>query len=106
VRGSGQGNKLIIPDAARQVAIQAIFKDANHKAYRVIISTVEGRTIWTKSNLTARVRNGSFAVAIEVQANTFRDEDYILTLSGVTPEGISEDVAEYAFSAQHMRVAK
>ena len=99
-RGSGKTNKLIIPQGTQQVALQLSFNDANHKSYRVVIGTAEGRTVFNISGLKTRSRNGANTLVIPVPASSFANGDYILTLSGFTADGVSEDIAEYAFNAR------
>ena len=105
-RGSSRANKLIISEPTQQVAFQLSFNDANYKTYRVVISTVEGRMIFDRSELTARGKGGTNILTFRVPAGTLGNQDYILTLSGSNADGTSEGVAEYAFSAQHVRLTK
>lgn len=98
-RGTAQENKLIIPQGTQHVAFQLSFSDAIHKSYRVVIGTAEGRAIFNTSGLKARSKTGANTLVIPVPASSFANGDYILTLSGLTADGVSEDIAEYAFNA-------
>lgn len=105
VRGSSQSKRLEIRPEERQVRIHLVFtpKDALNFAglqgrYTVKIKTVDGRTIWTKSMLSAQTKTNGKVLTVSIPSDVLHTEDYILTLSGETLQGVTEIVSEYFFS--------
>jgi putative zinc finger protein len=113
VRGSGDAKRLVIPPEARQVRLQVSFprgdrlvsqgragerQTSTYDRYSVIIQTVEGKTVWTKSGLTAQRSASRSVVAVPVPAGILTTEDYILTLNGQKGAGSAETISEYFFS--------
>jgi len=98
VRGTGDAKRLIITPEARQVRLQVSFGQGDYESYGVVIRTVEGRAIWSKSGLKAQSKGSGKVVVFQAPAGVFATEDYILTLSGQNGAGPSEDLSEYFFS--------
>ena len=98
VRGTSDAKRLILSPDVRQIILQAIFKGDNYKSYQAVIRTVVGREVWNKTDLKAQKRGNSQFIVLRLRANALSNDDYILTLSGVTPSGESEVIAEYPFS--------
>ena len=97
VRSAAEGRRLVIPPDARQVRLRVHFKVGDYRRYRAALETVEGREVWSRAGLSAQRRGRDKTVVLNVPASVLRDEDYILTLSGVTATGDPVGVGEYAF---------
>jgi len=98
VRGTGDAKRLIITPEVRQVRLQVKFARGDYESYGVVIRTVEGRAIWSKSGLKAKSKGPGKVVTFQAPAGMFATEDYILTLSGLNGAGLAEDLFEYPFS--------
>jgi hypothetical protein len=96
-RGTGATTKLTIPAEAKQVRLDAVFDTGDFHRYRAEIQNVDGRVLWSRTGLTSRARGSQRMVSIVVPAQTLREEDYILALSGLTAGGDQEIVGEYFF---------
>jgi len=100
-RGGGEKPKLVLPENARMVRLQiGIDPDEPYKTFAAELRTVAGRQIWTRDNLTARVRRSGRAVGLTLPATALKPGEYELKLSGVAEGGRSEDVGFYYFDVQ------
>lgn len=100
VRDRGAATILTLPLDAKRVRIQARFKTGAYDTYRAELQTVEGRSLWRRSGLKSRPAVDGRAVSVSMPASLFREDDYILVLSGATRAGEEEIVAEYFFRVQ------
>lgn len=98
VRGTGVAKRLIITPEAGQVRLQVSFGQGGYESYGVVIRTVEGRAIWSKSGVKAQSKGPGNVVVFQAPAGVFATDDYILTLSGLNGAGPAEDLSEYFFS--------
>jgi hypothetical protein len=97
VRSAEKPPSLTLTQGTDLVRIQLRTAEAPYSEYRAVISTVGGSDVWSQSRLVARSdENGRFVNAI-VSTNALTSGDYILTLSGITPDRIIEAVDEYYF---------
>lgn len=64
------------------------------RSYRVAISTIDGRNIWTKDGLNPNSKN---VLALSFNSGLFKPGDYLLTLEGNTARDGRAPVATYAF---------
>jgi hypothetical protein len=77
--------------------LRVYFKVGDYKSYRAALETVEGRDVWSRAGLQARQQGQGKAVVLNIPASVFSDDDYILTLQGLTPSGEPAGVGEYSF---------
>jgi hypothetical protein len=96
-RDAGDGRRFLIPSEATQLRLQVIFKVGDFKSYRAELQTIEGRVVWSERGLKARPKGREQMVLVTIPANRLKDEDYILTLKGITSAGELSDVSEYSF---------
>lgn len=96
-RGEAEGRRLVIPPDAEQVRLRVNFKVGDYKSYRATLETVDGREVWSRAGLQAREQGQGKTVILNIPASVLRDDDYILTLKGVTPTGEPAGVGEYSF---------
>ncbi|MEK6286537.1 MAG: hypothetical protein AABO57_12415 [Acidobacteriota bacterium] len=99
VRGTAAAKRLVIPLDARLVTLQINVRGNDYKSYRAVIRTVEGREVWSKSDLKAQPKGNGRVVVLRLPPSALATEDYILTLSGVDVAGAAEVIDEYSFSA-------
>lgn len=98
VRASAAAKRLVIPPDARLVTLQINVRGDDYKSYRAVIRTVEGREVWSKSELKAQPKGAGKVIFLRLPASVLATEDYILTLSGVDAAGAAI-IDEYSFSA-------
>jgi hypothetical protein len=92
-RDIGDANTLRIYSDTRGVSIELTPPGGAYKTYNAVINTVGGEAHWQ----TNRVRRVGKNLTLQVDPRALKQSDYLLTLSGVTPAGGSETVAEYYF---------
>lgn len=97
VRGAGDAKRLVITPETRQVRLQVSFGQGDYESYRVVIRTVEGQSIWSKSGLSAQSKGPGRIIVVQVPASVFATDDYILILSGLNGVGPAEPLSEYSF---------
>ena len=94
-RSAGGANDLIIPSHTRRVRLQLALEGNKHQNYRAVLRSVEGKEIFARHGLKARLTLSGRAVTLELPAHAFPQGDFILTLSGTTSEGEVEDLHKY-----------
>jgi hypothetical protein len=97
VRDRSATTSLSIPNDAKQVRLDALFKTGDYQSYRAELQTVEGRALWQRDGLRQRKRGGDKSVSLSLPANVLSEGDYILILSGITTAGEEASVGEYYF---------
>jgi hypothetical protein len=102
VRGGSQDlslpvNRITLPHQSKLIVLMLDLEpDPNLHSYRVAISTIDGRSIWTRNGLKPNSKN---ALAISFNSNLFKPDDYLLTLEGLTAQEGRVSVATYTFRA-------
>lgn len=96
-RDRGAADKFQVPLEATEVWLQAAFKAVDYPSYEAELQTVEGRRVWNQRGLSARSKGRERAVIVKLPARALDDQDYILTLKGITSSGESVIVNEYSF---------
>ena len=101
VRGGGDVKRLIITAETRQVRVQVSFRQGEYESFSVVIRTVEGRAIWSKSGLKSQSKGPSKVVIFQAPPGVFATGDYILTLSGINGAA-AEVISECFFTVSKM----
>ena len=92
-----RSNGLIIPPSADLIRLQASLEVDDYPSYRATLRTADGELVWTQSGLKAQSNGSGKAVVLHLPPKLFAKRDYMLSLSGATAEGKSEDVEQYSF---------
>jgi cell division protein FtsB len=96
--GGGAKPKLVLPVNANLVRLQiGIEPEEEYRSFRVKLSTVGGRRVWNRDNLTVRGARAGRAIRLTLPANALTSGEYELRLIGVTDAGRTEDVGFYYF---------
>jgi hypothetical protein len=82
------------PSSKWMILLLELEPDPDLQSYSVAISTIEGRSIWTRNGLKPNSRN---ALALSFNSKLFKPGDYLLTLEGLTAQKGRVLVATYAF---------
>ena len=102
-RAGGAEPTLDIPVGADVVRISAGIEQDLRPAYGAVLRTPEGAEIWRSDPTGVIVEREMMAVIVEVPASVLNDGHYILTLYATNPNGVIEDLADYAFLALKSR---
>lgn len=95
--GSGRP-KLLLLESARLVQLQiGIEPEEQYTRFRVELGTGDGRTVWTRDNLSARTTRSGKTIGLTLPAKVLSAGRYELALKGVTDKGTAEDVGYYYF---------
>jgi len=98
VRDSGESNRLLIPAGTGFVHLTLKVEPNNYRTYRAELRRPEGELIWQDSGIspTSFTRQKA-GIVLRLAAETLKNGDYILTLSGVSKTGGAEILGEYPF---------
>jgi len=94
IRGTAAAQRLVVPPGARLVLLQINLRGQQYASYRAVIRTVEGRVVWSKSELQAQAKG----LLISTPSSVLSNDDYVLTLSGISATGATEVIEDYSFS--------
>jgi hypothetical protein len=96
VRGEGgAANSLVIPKNARFIQMFFDLPKANYKQIEARIETVAGERVWS-----GKINRSAGRVSLNVPAEFFADEDYLLLLSGENSGGEREDFQNFYFNSR------
>lgn len=100
VRSSGDARTVEIPAGAGELKLDLVFDGSDHRSYRALLRTVEGRKLLSAGGLKARAFETRKSVRVSAPARLFTGtEDYVMMLSGRARGGAYEGVSEYYFRA-------
>jgi len=68
--------------------------DPDLQSYRAVVSTSDGRNVWSRDGLRPKSRDG---LALSFNSNLFKPDTYLLTLEGLTTERRYKLIAKYTF---------
>lgn len=95
-RDAGTSPRFTIPAGTDFVRMRLKFEENDFPVYHAVLETVEGQQIWSGKKL--NTRKGAKSLEILIPAKLLKRADYILSLKGVTKDGIKERVEDYAFA--------
>jgi hypothetical protein len=95
-RDAGTSPRFAIPARTDFVKMRLKFEQSGFLVYHAVLETVEGRQIWSSNKLKAR--NDAKSLEVTIPAKLLKKADYILSLKGVTKDGVSEPVEDYTFT--------
>jgi hypothetical protein len=98
VRGDGAGqpvNRISLPRSAPRIILQPELEpDPDLQSYRATLLTVDGRRVWSASNLRL---NSKDELNLSLNTSLFKPGDYLLTLEGLTQQGLYAPAGKYQF---------
>jgi hypothetical protein len=90
--------KLVLPESARLARLQiGVEPEEPYNTFRVDLRTQDGRQVWTRDNLSARITRSGKTISLTLPASVLGTGQYELALKGVTEERTTEDVGYYYF---------
>jgi len=96
-RGSGEITKVAVPAAASLVQFRLDTPSDEYRSYWAVLQKDDDTEIFTIKDLTAEGAGSSKIVALKVPARLLTRGDYSLRLSGLPPDGKSEEIGKYLF---------
>ncbi len=95
VRRAETAKSLVIGPQIERLLVRLQLDHADYARYRALVQTGAEKEIWRQDGLEAhRMPSGQFVV-LSLPAKLFTSQDYRFTLSGMTSEGYSEEIAGY-----------
>jgi len=98
VRGGGAGqpvNRISLPRSAPRIILQPELEpDPDLQSYRATLLTVDGRRVWSASNLRL---NSKDELNLSLNTGLLKPGDYLLTLEGLTRQGSYLSGGKYPF---------
>jgi hypothetical protein len=92
---SQPAEQITIPRSSKLIILALEFEpDVDIQSYRATLSTVGGRSVWSKSNLRPSSKE---ALALSLNSSLFKTDTYRLTLEGLTVDRHYVPVAQYIF---------
>jgi hypothetical protein len=85
--------QITIPPGIDRVKLQMKIDKNDSRRFQAAIRAVGGPQVWNRRSL----KQKSGAIAVDVPADKLPVNDYILTLSVLTPTGETEEINSYAF---------
>lgn len=89
-----------IPAKADFANLQMKFEKDDYDSYFAVIETVEGQKIWSGKikKPTKNKNENENVVTASIPAHFLKRGDYIITLKGLTKNGVYESISDYAFT--------
>lgn len=96
-RSEGNTTRLVIPPGAEQARVQLNFKIGDYRNYAIALETVEGKPVLSRTGLRASKTGDGKAVTVTLPVAALDEQDYLLTLNGITSTSEREAVGRYFF---------
>jgi hypothetical protein len=98
MRGAGQTPTISIPAKTDDVVMQLELEPSDYPTYRVTLHDRAGnRTLWRSGRLKARAAGANKTLSIRFSAGLLAPQAYVLRVSGVAANGVSEIISDYPF---------
>jgi hypothetical protein len=96
----GQENVLVIPSSPAAVKITVNLQEPNPSPYRAVLRPVDGNERYEVYGLKSQhMTNGRGALTLYFASANFANDDYILEISRILPDGTVENLAPMSFRA-------
>jgi len=98
MRGVGQIPAISIPAKTGDVVMQLELEPSDYRTYRVTLHDRAGnRTLWRSGRLRAGAAGDNKTLSIRFSAGLLAPQAYVLRVSGVSANGVSEIISDYPF---------
>ena len=102
VRGSDNGGTqtLIIPHDTTQAQIVLKLKDNTYSRYSISLQKIGGAQIFQQTNIRPRNTKAGASFVFTLPASQLSSGDYALSLTGITPEGETDNLNKSLFRVE------
>jgi hypothetical protein len=95
-RGAGQLPRVLIPRGSSLVVLLLTLESQDFPVYRVgLKDPATNQIVWRSANLEALPSGGNKTVSISFPARLLKQQNYVVELSGVSPDGRAEFISGY-----------
>lgn len=95
-RGGSSATAIELPNRNGLISLQLPREQASFSHYTILVETVDGQQIWNQ-RVSAKAGN----IRTSVPRKRLQRGDYIVTLKGISPDGLSETLNEYTFAVKN-----
>lgn len=92
---AGRANTLVMRPGASAARLRLAFRGGDYRRYVAVLQTIEGGRVWSGAASRAEMKGEAEIVVVNVPAGVFSRKDYIVSLSGVTAAGETQEINEY-----------
>ncbi len=93
-------NSVTLQQDTRAVRLQLVFKGESYSRYDVVLRTVGGEQVLHRGGLKAAANGAGKSVTLIFNPSLLRNQDYIMTLNGLTATGQLEAIDDYYFRVE------
>jgi hypothetical protein len=97
-RGGDRGTHVLVPSSADVVRLDLQLTTADARDLRATVRTAEGAQVWSQGELRSSKANRVSQVRVQIPAPLLVRGDYELTLSAISHDGQTEELATYYVS--------
>jgi hypothetical protein len=91
---------LKVPANVKLVQLGVEFEKNDFQVFKATLRRADRSTVWTRGGLKPRAAGNNQSVTLAIPTETLVPGDYVLVVSGVTPEGNTESVGRYALKVE------
>ncbi len=96
-RGKARIQRVEVTSETEELNIKLIFNSDDYKSYSIVVKDKAARNIANRENLKAQANRLGKQLSVKFPARTFDDEEYFITIMGVSESGTADEIVEYAF---------
>ena len=94
-RGPGSRNVLTVPSTASTIQLKVVLDSDDYASYQATIKAPDDRVILDKAGLRPRPSGQARIIVWQFSSRLLSPGQYVVSVSGLTPSGTYEPVAEY-----------
>lgn len=96
-RGPNSQNDLKIDKTVAAVQLKLALETDDYKSYRVVVKSADEREAFSQTGLKARGASALRIIPVHINTRNLTPGEYVVHVSGSTPAGTDEFVADYRF---------
>ena len=100
-REATASNSLVLRSDTREVVLHLAIKEDDYGRYDLLLQTLDGNQVLSRRGLRTSSGASGKNVTLTLDPSIFRNQDYIVTLSGLTAGGRLEAIGDYYFRVEH-----
>ena len=97
IRGAGEMPRVTLPAHSGVAEVLLILPADEYESYRALLRREKDSETYVINGLKAKATDSGKVVSVKIPAEMLTRGDYLSEISGVTPEGAFEGVADYSF---------
>jgi hypothetical protein len=98
--GALKPKTLKVPAKAELVRLGVEFEKNDFQVFKATLRRTDRSIVWTRGGLKPRAAGNNQSVTLAIPGEILVPGEYVLVVSGVTPEGNSESVGRYAIKVE------